>query len=129
VGTKGKGKPKNIVRSGIDETKPVVPPVKARERKKGPQTQAWAEVLNNERYIRVAVKRTGGFRANIHDDSIADAKERMAADKVWNKRGRGRPARGRTAEDGWDEQIHIPGYDNVDHASNQRSLKPRYPQD
>jgi len=123
---KGKGKPKNVVRSGIDETKPVVPPVKARERKKGPATQAWAETVNNERYIRVAVKRTGGYRANIHQESINDAEERMKADKDWCKRAKGRPQRLRKAEDGWDEQIHIPGYDNVDHGSNQRDVEPRY---
>lgn len=120
------GVPKNVVKSGIDSTKPVVPPVKAREMKKGPQTREWAETVNNERHIRVAVRRDGGFRENIHEDSIADAVERMKADKGWSKRAKGRESRSRTAADGWDMEIHIPKYDNADHAANQRNLEPRY---
>ena len=122
-----KGTPKNVVHSGIDTTKPVVPAVKAKEVKKGPQTRAWAEVVNNERYIRVALKRTGGFRANIHEDSIADCKERMKVDTGWSSRSKGREKRLRTAPDGWDMTIHIENFDNADHMGNQRNVEPRYP--
>jgi len=99
--------------------------VKPKEVKKGPDTREWAETVNRERLIRVSVKRTGGWRANIHEDSIKAGVALMAEDKGWSRRGKDRGQRTRTEKDGWDTSIHIPGYDNTDHAGNQRSLKDR----
>jgi len=73
-----------------------------------------------EREIRHYIKRTGGFRHNLH---AGDKKEAQDLIDRWNETYR--PTQPRKIADGWD-QIHVKGYDNVDHFQNQRHIKPRY---
>lgn len=111
-----------IVRSGIDESKPAVPSISPK-RRKDRRTKTEAEIIALERNIRVYVKRTGGFRYNMADEDVEKGKDLLKRDTTWAGRGKNRDKRARTAEDGWDESIHVPSYDNVDHVSNQKKLE------
>ena len=68
--------------------------------------------MDLERKRRMFVKRTGGFLKGLHPDDKAEG-ERICEEY------------GRKAEDGWDPDVWIEGFDNVDHEQNQAHVKPR----
>jgi hypothetical protein len=70
---------------------------------------ATREQIEDERFIRVRVRRTGGFIKHLSE------KEKDAALMRLQKYNR-------TVEQGWDMTIHIPGFDNASHAANQEHL-------
>ena len=116
---------KPLERSGID---PITPPekvLKVAPRPVGVTTQDEAKIIFLEREIRRYIKRTGGFRRNLHKDDIAAAKELLKTDSNWHKRRDSREKRDRSERDGWDSTLYVKGYDNIDHEENQRSVKPR----
>ena len=80
--------------------------------------EAQARKAMLEREIRRYVKRTGGFRANLHKE---DKQEGRRLIEEWNQTYH----TNRQLEDGWD-LIHVKGYDNVDHFQNMRHVKPRF---
>jgi len=82
--------------------------------------EAQAQKAELERGIRRFVKRTGGFRFNLHRDDKKTGRELI---RNWNDLYK--PIPPRTEKDGWDTGIHVKGYDNVDHFINQRHVKPR----
>lgn len=67
------------------------------------------ERLEDERFIRVRVRRVGGFIKDL------DEKDKAAATAVLAKWKR-------SVSDGWDMSIHIQGFDNASHATNQERL-------
>jgi len=60
-----------------------------------------------ERKRRTYVKRSGGFRKNLHPD---DVKAGEAVCKEY----------GKPASEGWDRNVFIPDFDNVNHDVNRR---------
>lgn len=77
-----------------------------------------AERAFAEREIRRYLRRDGGFRHNMRDDDCADGQKLIDA---YNERY----GTTRKVKDGWDTNVHVPHYDNVDHTENQRKLKAR----
>jgi hypothetical protein len=110
-------KRKVVERSGINPEAPVEPKIKPIEL----STEVKARMIHLEREIRRYVKRNGGFRRNLHPDDKAKALELLEKDKKWSTRKQGRSG-DRKPEHGWDETIHVPRFDNVDHAENQKKL-------
>ena len=88
---------------------PDPPTIEVEEAKVEAMTDAQRERMEDERFIRVRVKRIGGFVKGLADYGKELARERM---KKY----------GRTEKDGWDMSIHIPGFDNCSHVHNQKAL-------
>lgn len=120
-----KRKRKPLERSGIDPEKAPEKVLKVAPRPQGVTTADEAKIVFRERELRRYIRRSGGFRKNLHRDDIAEAKEMLKTDVNWHKRRDSREKRERTEKDGWDVTMDVKGYDNVDHEENQRSVKPR----
>ena len=93
----------------IEAVIPPPPTIEVEDAKKRRWTKEEAERIDDERFIRVRVKRIGGFVKGLSKEGQDKVIERMAK---YN----------REPKDGWDMTIHIPGFDNASHAHNQHAL-------